>query len=306
MVGRSLPRNYDPDTVEVTVNPDTLEVTLPYLSSGALIQSATGAGTEIAPCQNSPAMQVLPISGEIELAHSSVPEVHLEVQSRPDLNQEKEDWSNQERGDYRVEGEVGEEFATRPESATDLLCNVSKLAHVSDYRYALDDVERKDGGLKESEKGHISNPHKEATGNRTPSVALENESLLPNKDPVEVRDEIEDLDEKMALRKAKLDNESSEEVKVVESAVANPKDQSSEDVSGLEEERVDDEDKVVVEKHIEECIESVINTSQRDGVVVEPKKDFGEEPMMIECQGVDGVVRKSERQLKRRKMWSWI
>ena len=304
MVGRSLPRNYDPDTVEVTVNPDTLEVTLPYLSSGALIQSATGAGTEIAPCQNSPAMQVLPISGEIELAHSSVPEVHLEVQSRPDLNQEKEDWSNQERGDYRVEGEVGEEFATRPESATDLLCNVSKLAHVSDYRYALDDVERKDGGLKESEKGHISNPHKETTGNRTPNgVALENESLLPNKDPVEVRDEI---DEKMALRKAKLDDESSEEVKVVESAVANPKDQSSEDVNGFEEECVDDEDKVVVEKHIEECIESVINTSQRDEVVVEPKKDFVEEPMMIECQGVGGVVRKSERQLKRRKVWSWI
>ena len=299
MVERSLP-------VEVTVNPDTLEVTLPYLASGALIQSAAGAETELAPCQNSRAMQVLPISGKIELAHSSVPEVHLEVQSRPNLNQEKEDWSNQERGDYRVEGEVGEEFATRPESATDLLCNVSKLAHVSDYRYALDDVERKDGGLKESEKGHISNPHKEATGNRTPSVALENESLLPNKDPVEVRDEIEDLDEKMALRKAKLDNESSEEVKVVKSAVANPKDQSSEDVSGLEEERVDDEDKVVVEKHIEECIESVINTSQRDEVVVEPKKDFGEEPMMIECQGVDGVVRKSERQLKRRKMWSWI
>ena len=299
MVERSLP-------VEVTVNRDTLEGTLPYLASGALIQSAAGAGTELAPCQNSRAMQVLPISGKIELAHSSVPEVHLEVPSCPDLNQEKEDWSNQERGDYRVEGEVGEEFATRPESATDLLCNVSKLAHVSDYRYALDDVERKDGGLKESEKGHISNPHKEATGNRTPSVALENESLLPNKDPVEVRDEIEDLDEKMALRKAKLDNESSEEVKVVKSAVANPKDQSPEDVSGLEEERVDDEDKVVVEKHIEECIESVINTSQRDGVVVEPKKDFGEEPMMIECQGVGGVVRKSERQLKRRKVWSWI
>ena len=299
MVERSLP-------VEVTVNPDTLEVTLPYLASGALIQSAAGAETELAPCQNSRAMQVLPISGKIELAHSSVPEVHLEAPSCPDLNQEKEDWLNQERGDYRVEGEVGEEFATRPESATDLLCNVSKLAHVSDYRYVLDDVERKDEGLKESEKGHISNPHKEATGNRTPSVALENESLLPNKDPVEVRDEIEDLDEKMALRKAKLDNESSEEVKVVKSAVANPKDQSPEDVSGLEEERVDDEDKVVVEKHIEECIESVINTSQRDGVVVEPKKDFGEEPMMIECQGVDGVVRKSERQLKRRKMWSWI
>ena len=302
MVGRSLP-------VEVTVNPDTLEVTLPYLASGALIQSAAGAETELAPCQNSRAMQVLPISGKIELAHSSVPEVHLEVPSRPDLNQEKEDWSNQERGDYRVEGEVGEEFATRPESATDLLCNVSKLAHVSDYRYALDDVERKDGGLKESEKGHISNPHKEATGNRTPnSVALENESLLPNKDPVEVRDEIEDLDEKMALRKAKLDNESSEEVKVVKSAVANPKDQSSEseDVSGHEEECVDDEDKVVVEKHIEECIESIINMSQRDGVVVEPKKDFGEEPMMIECQGVGCVVRKSERQLKRRKVWSWI
>ena len=298
MVGRSLP-------VEVTVNPDTLEVTLPYLASGALIQSAAGAGTELAPCQNSRAMQVLPISGKIELAHSSVPEVHLEVPSCPDLNQEKEDWSNQERGDYRVEGEVGEEFATRPESATDLLCNVLKLAHVSDYRYALD-VERKDGGLKESEKGHISNPHKEATGNRTPSVALENESLLPNKDPVEVRDEIEDLDEKMALRKAKLDNESSEEVKVVKSAVANPKDQSPEDVSGLEEERVDDEDKVVVEKHIEECIESIINMSQRDGVVVEPKKDFGEEPMMIVCQGVGGVVRKSERQLKRRKAWSWI
>ena len=93
---------------------------------------------------------------------------------------------------------------------------------------------------------------------------------------------------------------------MVKSAVANPKDQSPEDVSGLEEERVDDEDKVVVEKHIEECIESVINTSQRDEVVVEPKKDFVEEPMMIECQGVCGVVRKSERQLKRRKVWSWI
>ena len=89
MVGRSLPRNYDPDTVEVTVNPDTLEVTLPYLVSGAQIQSAAGAGTELAPCQNSRAMQVLPISGEIELAHSSVPEVHLQVQSRPDLNQEE-------------------------------------------------------------------------------------------------------------------------------------------------------------------------------------------------------------------------
>ena len=62
-----------------------------------------------------------------------------------------------------------------------------------------------------------------------PNLAMNSWVFLETKvDPTEVRDEIEDFDEKVALVKAKLDLENSEEAKAVEAVMAGLKERYSE------------------------------------------------------------------------------
>ena len=259
----------NPGSVEVILNPDTLEATLdPETLNFSLTHPETSPNAPILSNQNQAALntsaetrtgveccELSPTTSKIKLAHSSVSEVHLEIQPPADILPDakskvhEEEKSVQYGGHLRNDGDADEEEAAIP----GLSFKSSSLVYVSDFTEDSDNVHADDGrrgGYKEQEmKNCISTPPIGATNNNTlDKTALENESMDTRVNPTEVRDEIEDFDEKVALVKAKLDLENSEEARAVEAVMAGLKERYSESrgLGCIQE----DEEKVVVEKHV--------------------------------------------------------
>ena len=307
----------NPDTLEATLNPETLDASLIHpevkiispspeaaiLCNQAALDMSAETRTELGSCE------VLPITSKVELAHSSVPEVHLEIQPTSDLVAAAESKVHKQEvsvqyGDFtRNEGDA-EEVSAGIELAPDLSFKSSSLVYVSDFTEDSDvheeDVERREGGIKDSEFGdRIQNSPNGGTITKDilEKDALENESLDSKLDTTEVRDEIEDFDEKVALVKAKLDLENSEEAKAVEAVMAGLNEEKSKpkDAARIEDGKADDDEKVVVEKHIQECIESVIEQGRGDmeGDVEGCKEGW-----------VD-IGHKTKRKLRRQR-WTWL
>ena len=249
----------NPESLEVTLNPEALDVSLTHqeaklVSPDAPISCYGAALNTSAETRTG----ILQSTSKIELAHSSVPEVHLEVQSPSDLCEKVDE--QEESAHMRNEGDA-EEVSANIESVPDLSFKSSSLVYVSDFTEDSDNVheadERKEGGNKEQKiKNRILNIPIRATD----QAALENESLDRKVQPKEVRDEIEDFDEKVALVKAKLDLDSSEEAKAVEAVMAgfNEKYFQSGGVVGRIEldEKEEKQEKVVVDKHVQELPQS--------------------------------------------------
>jgi len=305
----------NPEIVEVILNPDTLEATLIHpeakvispgpdtaiLCNQAALNASAETRAQVETCE------VLPITSTIELAHSSVPEAHLEIHPPSDLpaavesKVNKQEESAQHGGSTRNGGDT-EEVSAGMEFVPDFSFKSSGLVYVSDFTEDSDiheeDGERGKGSSKEIDnKDHSQNAQNEATiKDVLDKAALKNGSLDSKVDPTGVKDDIEDFDEKVALVKAKLDLENSEESKVVEAAMAGLNDQhsSSEGVARIQDGEADDAEEVVVEKHIQECIESVIEHGRGDIDDVNECKEGG----------VD-IGQKPKRKLRRNR-WTWL
>jgi len=235
-------------------------------------------------------------TSKFELAHSSVPKVHLEVQSPLDPSAKVKE--EESECHMRNKGDVGE-VAGGVKFVPDLSFKnkMSSLVYVSDFTEDSDNGhenigETREGDDKEQGINLISNTLIGATKNDALNMtALENESLDTKLQPTDVRDEIEDFDEKVARVKAKLDLENSEEAKAVEAVMAGLKEKYSQ-WGHCEDGKVEDEQEVVVVgKHVQECIDINMPLTKEVKVVEANPEALGRfERGEVEAGLVDGRV----------------
>jgi len=279
----------NPSTVEVVLNPETLDVSLTHPEVKIVYPDAPTSSYAAAPRKSAE-------TSKFELAHSSVPKVHLEVQSPldPSAKVKKEESECHTRNK-----ENASEVAASIEFVPDLSFKSSSLVYVSDFTEDSDNGhenigETREGDDKEQGINLISNTLIGATKNDALNMtALENESLDTKLQPTDVRDEIEDFDEKVARVKAKLDLENSEEAKAVEAVMAGLKEKYSQSggVGHCEDGKMEDEQKVVIGKHVQECIDINMPLTKEVKVVEAYSEALGSfERGEVEAGLVDGRV----------------
>ena len=293
----------DPSTVEVILSPESGEATLnPETLDGFLTRPGVKIVSPDASISCNPAVPntsaeiktgVLPITSKIDLAHSIVPEVHLQVQPPSDLFAKVDVQEESVQSGCRVSNEErAGEVSAGVEFVPDLSFKSSSLVYVSDFTEDSDNVhednrEGREGGDRDQEIRNRISQIGAANNDALNMAALENESLDKKLEPTEVRDEIEAFDEKVARVKAKLDLENSKEAKAVEAVMAGLKEKYSQSggVARCEDGQVENEEKVVVGKHVHECVKSVIIMPHaKDMNVVEANT---EAPGRLESREVD-------------------